>query len=185
MSRRFGRNQRRKMREEIALQAMLLRQTRSSLESERAGRLKEKRKRLDLEEEMIKWAERISALLGPKSAFARDLHVMEVDSQLFDAVVYGGLPMRGAPRITRSPGPSRMATDEACRLVDLFATTAVPEPQGHRWRFVIRDKDGAVALMMDERTIHALKRSGDRDLIEYLARELVVPWAKGEIGHAG
>lgn len=184
MSRRFGRNQRRRMREEIALQAMLLRQTRASLESESAGRLKEKRARVALEHEMAEWAERIASLLGPESAFAREVSEMGLDPGLFHSVAHEGRPLAVEPRSTLTRVAGGMTMREAREIIDLFATTATPERDGaaYRWRFLIRGKDGAAALMMDERTIYTLKRNGDRALRDHLVRQLVEPWMEGRVG---
>ena len=77
-----------------------------------------------------------------------------------------------------------MTMRDAREIVELFATTAKPEQDevGYRWRFLITRKDGAAALMADERTIQTLRRIGDRGLVNYLVSELVSPWLNGRIG---
>ncbi|APZ81783.1 hypothetical protein vBEliSR6L_18 [Erythrobacter phage vB_EliS_R6L] len=170
---RYGRNQKRQHREEIARLGKLA-------DDFAAREAKERSKRLSLEQEMIEWAGRIASLLGPESAFARDLHEIALDPAFFDAVAFEGRPLRMEPRRAMERVSRGATLREACEFVDLFATTATPERDeiAYRWRFLIRGKDGALAMMMDERTLYTLKAQGDRALIDYLTRQLVQPWLK-------
>ena len=184
MSRRFGRNQRRKMREEIATHAMLLRQSQASLASESEARLKEKRKRLELAGDLQEWARRIADLLGTDSAFARKLIEKGVDPSLFRAIVEMGNPMRGEiprpllPFAPDDPIPVNMAA----KLIDLFSIHAsIDRDQiAFRRRFLIRGPQGARALMMDERTLYNLCMSGNNELARHLLHELVAPFMAGK-----
>jgi hypothetical protein len=188
VSARFGRNQRRKMREahdrELGLQAMLLRQAQASLASESQGRLKEKHARARLEIAMSEWARRIVSLLGPDSAFARELIEKGVPPGLFASVVEQGHPMRVKP-----PQPLLAIPDEpipvnmAMKVIELFSIHAKAENDeiSYRRRFLIRGPDGARALVMDARTIHQLTRNGDSELAHFLITELIVPFMAGKV----
>lgn len=184
MSARFGRNQRRKLRAELDLQAMLLRQTRASLESESKARLEEKRRRIQLEGEMGEWASRIVALAGPHSAFARELADEGIDGSLFGFVVDEGGAFRWSPRgplVRPWSGPPAMI--DVCRhVVDLFAVGGYVERDdfAYRTRFEIKGPDGRAATVMDERTLQTLKRTEDRQLQRYLLAQLIEPWQRGQ-----
>lgn len=133
---------------------------------------------------MIEWAERIVSLLGPESAFARDLHEINLDADLFRRVALEGAPLAVEPRSTLTRVAGGMTMRDAREIIGLFATTAMPERDGvaYRWRFLIRGPDKAAAMMMDERTIYTLKARGDRVLIDHLVCELVRPWMQGKVG---
>lgn len=188
MANRFGRNQRRKLREahaaELSLQAMRLRQAMASLDSERAARIEEKSARIRLETEVSRWAERIANILGRESAFARELVAKGVTQELFSSVA-AGRPMRGEVKQPLRPISPRSCVPfgEARKLIDLFSIQARTDAVtlSSRLRFLIRGPNGDVALMMDRQTIDNLTKSGDTELAYYLLEVLIMPWMSGEV----
>lgn len=187
MSARFGRNQRRKMREshaaELAMQAMLLRMNHAALVDESAALIKERQARLRLESELATWAQRIVNILGTDSAFARKLIEKGVDPSLFKLIAEGS-PMRALidPPMRAPMREEPMPLNMASKLIDLFSIHASAEIDtiAFRRRFLIRGPEGAVALMMDERTIYNLTRGGDDDLARYLLDAMITPWMAGK-----
>lgn len=172
MSRRFGRNQRRKLRADLA--SAIAAASHAKREKEEHARA-----RLALEGELIDWAARIVALLGPESAFARVMAEHNIDHALFDDVAINGQPFFVEPyQPLAAPGPEPLA-DVAASVIGLFATYAVPENERYRWRFIIRRRDGEAALIADERTIYQLRRRGDRELVRFITSQLVKPWLEG------
>lgn len=187
MSRRYGRNQRRKAREAQQLLEMLLRQTRASLQHESETRLREKRRRLEVERDLVDWAARIVTLLGPDSAFAHKLSSEGVNASLFEAVALQGNPFPVLPdqRLDWLP-PEREAlmVQSASKVVNLFAVYAGIRTSQvfQRYRLELLGPDGAAALAMDAETLRRLRAAGDPSLARYLLEALVKPWMAGRIG---
>jgi hypothetical protein len=183
MSSRFGRNQRRKLREEIACRDRECERLTAVARGHYDDMIEEVRARGRTEGEMVEWASRIVALLGPTSAFARELVTLGVDAQQF-ASLASGLPMRVEDPGIESLRPSTAAVVEmAKRVVEVFACYAGHETDhtSFRRRFEVVGPAGRAALVMDERTIHDLKSHGDRELLRYLTRQLLGPWMAGKV----
>jgi hypothetical protein len=186
VSARFGRNQRRRLRADIAaLDREVTRVGEVAKEAiaraeDRAG--KAERAFTRLQADMTEWAERIVAVLGEKSAFARDVAVVGVDQAMWNAVS-DGRPYRVAP----IPVPTLRDFDKpvspmtAYRTIDAFAVAVehARDELHYRTRFLIRwngSDDDAQALMMDERTLYEMRRTQNEELAHYLLKRLVEPW---------
>jgi hypothetical protein len=180
MSARFGRNQRRKMREahaaELAMQAMLLRMSQAALADQSEAYHREKGKRVALEQELTEWARRILLLLGEDSAFARHMAVTKVHAPVM-ASAKAGRPMRLnqlpplASLVSSGPVPLRVAL----QTVEAFAVFAEArrDDLAYRVRFLIEGPDGARALMVDQSTLYRLRDGSEAGLRRYLAEALV------------
>lgn len=182
MSSRFGRNQRRKMREEIAKRDREISRLEAVATEHYERMLAEKRKRIATEGDLQEWARRIADLLGTDSAFARELVEKGVDPGLFRSIVEMGNPMRGEiPRPLMPFSDEPIPVSMAAKLINLFSIHATIDRDqiAHRRRFLIRGPQGARALMMDERSIYNLSRSGNNELARYLLAELVAPFMAG------
>lgn len=179
---RYGRNQKRRHREE---------RERLQFEIERlewvASNHHEKKQRAitqleDLKRSVTEWAADIVAIMGPDSAFCRELAERSVDPDLFDFVVETGGPLR-AEKTQQQIRPwdfGEQLSPGIAQIIETFATSAVTEDMGDRKRFMITSSDGRRALMMDARTEHTLRQRGSGVLAEYLLKQLIGPWAKGE-----
>lgn len=180
MSARFGRNQRRKLRE--ALAAETVRRERAEAERNRANIALRR-----LESDMDEWAGRIAALLGPKSAFAREMIEEGIDARWFEDLTSGGLPMMLDPHRPFVGFSSMPPANMAHKLIEAFAITANAETDDldRRVRFIIRGPDGARAMMCDQRTLYDLRRGpGDMELKRWLLERLVAPWMRDAKGGA-
>lgn len=184
MSRRYGRNQRRRAREEIARQQAEVARL-GSIASERyRDMIKERTQRTMVEREMVDWAARIVALHGPESAFAREMMTEGVDAGLFEAVAINGGPYRvdvGDPIDRLGPTRQGALLDASRTILDLFAlgTRLDRDDVAFRRRFLIQGPDGASAVVMDMATLHRLRAHGDPGLARYLLGALVKPYMDG------
>lgn len=181
MSRRYGRNQKRRHREEqAALTREIARLT--AVASDHWTRMaSERAQRLAVERELVEWAADIVNLLGPESAFAREMHAEAVDARLFEAVAVRGGPYQAAvdtPLDRLGPTTELATIGMARKVVRLFATYAGMETDGAalRRRFIIVDPSGAQAILMDERTLYLMRKHGSATLARHLLERLVVPW---------
>lgn len=180
MSRRFGRNQRRKLRDEVA-----------RLEAVSSGHYADKLtylRRLERAEgEMVEWADRILTLLGPNSAFARELNRLGVDAGYF-ANLLEGMPMRlEAPGVTSLRPRTAEAVRIAADVVEAFAVYAVHEDDflSRRVRFEVAAPDGRAAIMMDHQTLHLLRGRGGPELKRYLMNRLLGPFMADALKRTG
>lgn len=186
MSRRYGRNQRRKAREQIALQLGEIGRLGHIASEHYQEKLRERTRRLSVEREMVDWAARIIALVGPDSAFAREMSTMGVDAQIFEAVALKGGPFRvdiGDPISRLGPTAEGELINASRMILDLFAVTTLIDKDGLRLRqrFMIQGPDGGVAVVMDMRTLHRLLERGDPGLARHLLESLVKPWMAGKV----
>lgn len=183
MSARFGRNQRRKLREEVARRDEEIERLGAVAREHYDRMVRHLRARERAEGEMVEWAARIVGLLGPTSAFAREVETMGIDAGLFEQLA-AGLPMR-----VECPGVESLRPDvgslvmQAAQLIETFACYAEHENDqtSYRRRFEVTGPDGRAALVMDERTLQTLKRHGDREMLRYLMRQLLAPWMAGKV----
>ena len=184
MARRFGRNQRRALREEVArLAKETVRLTDVAGMHHRAAiRYAEQAARV--ERELIDWSDSIVALLGDTSAFARQMATQDIDASLFVSITQEGRPFKIAP-VDGALHPTHprhiAAVFEARRIVDLFAVCAGVDSDAIRFqrRFFIRAPDGSFEMIMDERTLRHLRQSGDAGLRRYLLDRMMKPWEGG------
>lgn len=183
MSARFGRNQRRKLREDVARRDREIARLESVARDHYDDKMRHLRERARVEGETAEWAARIVSLLGPESAFARELASLNIDAGLFQRLV-DGLPTRldctGLEDLRPLPKPMLNA---ALTIVEGFACYAGHERDlaRYRRRFEVVAPDGRRVLVMDDRTVHALRQGGDRELLRYLMGQLLLPWARGEV----
>lgn len=182
MSRRFGRNQRRKLQAEIAARDGEIKRLGAVTSEHYRQMIRERTRRVKVEADLIEWAARILAHVPPESVFARELHRHDIDAGLFEAVTVGGAPYRLSPPSGRydSLGPSREGAMNltAARIVEAFAIWAHAEPEIARqaMRFQINGPNGAWALALDERTMQIEMRRGSPELARHLLTQLVEPF---------
>jgi hypothetical protein len=185
MSRRFGRNQRRRMRETIANGADQIRRL-SSVASERyRDMIKERTRRAMVERELVDWAARILTVAGPNSAFARHISTEGVDAGVFEAVALRGgsyqlspiepITLLGPTRERAMLGAARTVVEAFALLADLDA-----DQLSHRVRFQISGPDGATALLLDQTTLHRLRAGRNAELAVYLLDRLIKPYLREE-----
>lgn len=182
MAKRFGRNQRRKMRNQIAARDAIIEALKQTLAEQVERTAKARAELTALEASMVDWADRIVALLGPDSAFAREFGDKLMDGDTFDALVSARLPLRAdcrpafTPFRLMEPRMVQMAED----LIDLFATYVRAERDNILMRraFFIESPSGSRALMADERTLQTLRARGSGPLTRYLIDGLIAPWLK-------
>lgn len=184
MSRRFGRNQKRALREEIAKRDREVERL-SAVAAEHWQKMRQEAQRADeMDRSLVEWASRVLALLGPESAFTRDVMRRAVDEREWE-MSRRELRMRGYPAdrgVMRSP-PGREMVEMSLRVLDLFVVAPekyLDELSG-RVRFEIVSPDGRAALVLDELTLSRLRSSEDASLIRFLTTHLVEPWAGGRV----
>lgn len=147
MSARFGRNQRRKLRAEVAARDAEV----ARITAVAAGHFDRVRyladKVRDQDREVVGWAERIIALLGPESAFTRRMARRVVDPIEFGRVTDGGGPLRLFPREPldfRHPVDAKLI-ETARHMVDAFAVWARADRDDLRYRSrfeIVSPRDG-------------------------------------------
>jgi hypothetical protein len=179
MANRFGRNQRRKMRDEIARQGRVLdeafdnidRQTRSA---RRAWEAQARQERW-----FTDWASRIYAIVGPGSAFAAEIKGQEIEAEWFDLVARCNHPhrLRPAERFSlASVMESRaMPVAHAEQIVEAFAFFVERHENifDHRQVVTLHAPSGKLALAMDARTFHDLKERAPNVLARHFYEKLI------------
>lgn len=147
MSKRFGRNQRRKMREEIAMKNEMLSEALGRSDA-KAREVQELRNRLSL------WAEDIAHLLGPESAFNERVMRREVrDIHAFSGVLQMLPPVR---LLTPARVPEEMpqfasigsVIEAAIYLARLGGSPA--DKMRRELRIVLESRNGDVAYAMSD-----------------------------------
>lgn len=183
MSARYGRNQRRKHREELAARDREVTRLEAVASEHWEKTRQQLRHRAKLECEVIEWATRIVDLLGDDSAFAKDMPTRRIDAGLFSAVSDGQpYRTRATGRFVHPLNPSHVvAFDTAQHIIDTFAIRAGQDADiiQLRRRFILQGPRGQRALMMDERTLHNLQSRGNVELQRWLLDQLVKPWMAG------
>lgn len=179
---RYGRNQKRRHREEAKRLRAEIDRLGHVARDHHEDKLRHLRARERTEGELIEWARRIIALLGPESAFTRKLHQHGVDADLFTRAV-GGLPLSVSGRApVLRPGTDALVR-EASRVIECFAVYAYGQDDriSRAARFEIVDPDGRTAMMVDMQTLRDLKASRDSQLQRYLVANMLGPWLAGEV----
>lgn len=185
MSKRFGRNQRRAMREVIARKDSALDGAFEEIDRQRALTKRAWEKAKLLEDRLSRWASRIHAIVGPGSAFALDPATQKVSDDYFEMIALGGRPHRIRPPRALSLvdllESKPMPIDTAYMVVEAFALFAEHHEDALRHRQIveIRSRDGRLALTMDDRTYYDLKARDPGYIVRYfherLMREFLEP----------
>lgn len=181
MIRRFGRNQRRKLRDEITLRDKEIQRLEAVASLHWNAMLQERNRRQKVEREMADWAQRIVAVLGPDSAFVRELNTKDVDADMFELIAIGGRRLVVEPRQSLG-GIGPTAEGEILKLavtvIDTFAIYAEThiDDLACQVYFLIRSPKGDVALMMDHRTMYQLRSHGSAELGRHLLQKLIAPF---------
>lgn len=183
MARRFGRNQRRALRNEIVnLSKETVRLT--SVAGQHHSTAQRYAAELSrVQGDLIEWADRIVTLLGDTSAFAREMATEGVDAGLFQLVVEEGRPYRCVPSdgLMHPMQPQQISVVfKARQIMDLFVVCAGCNSDTLRYKrqFFIQAPDGRFELVMDERTLQLLRQSGDAGLRRHLLDNMLAPWEK-------
>jgi hypothetical protein len=179
MAKRFGRNQRRKLRAEVSRLQWVA--------SDHYERMRgEARKRLEAERALVDYASHILAVLGAQSAFRNECASYGTDLASFEAYA-NGLPVRVTPPdpvgMVGNPKDDHMVAT-AHDIIEAFAVYAgrtenTAELAAHV-RFEITAPDGRAAMVVDRRTLDGM-RAGSQQLTQYLLRQLVAPWQRGMV----
>ena len=184
MSRRFGRNQKRALREEIAKRDREVERL-GAVAADHWQKMAQEAKRADaLDRSLVDWATRVLALLGPESAFTRDPMRRAVDEREWE-MARRELRLRTYPNdrgAMRSPAGREMV-DTSLRVIDLFvvAPEKYVDELSQRVRFEIVAPDGRAALVLDELTLSRLRSTENEELIRFLSTHLAEPWAGGRV----
>lgn len=179
MSKRFGRNQRRAMRQVIASKDAALDGAFEEIDRQRALTKRAWDQTHRLEARLSRWASRIHAIVGPGSAFALDPATQEVSDDYFEMIALGGRPHRIRPPRSLSLADlmhsSAMPVDTADMIVEAFAMLAERHDDRLRMRQIveIRTKDGRQALTMDDRTYYDLKARDPGYVVRYFHEQLM------------
>lgn len=169
MASRYGRNQKRKAREEIE------RLTKENAKAE--DRLIDLARDNGILRYRIRdWADEILSLLGKGSPFLENLSVLGVDfEQLRYAKGYGKYRVAEIERLsfTREVGPIQDISHSIMDLFVYYVDEHVDEMRNQRV-FELRSVQGGSAFVCDERTIQEyLGGEGPQRLAEYIQRQLV------------
>lgn len=179
MAKRYGRNQRRKHREEIArLEAVC------TMHHDRM--LDERHERLRAERDLVDYASHILSVLGPTSAFRREgVEKREVSIAHFEAILRGEPMLLDEWRPLSLLGPSLESeiVSTARSILQAFAVHALSDKDDLHQRviFQITAPDGRAVLAMDRQTLENMRAGGSKQLAEHLLRQMVRPWMEGKI----
>ena len=124
MAKRFGRNQKRRMREQITeleAQASLERNGRLRAAQD-ASHFRGELNTLRMEVEV--WARRIAALFGDKSPILREIETHDLPAAAFVAAVRGGMKMEARPARIYPSGPDDRPRFAAMEFMKVFALEA-------------------------------------------------------------
>jgi hypothetical protein len=164
VSKRFGRNQRRKLREQIQTEAERVQfmQGQQMMLSDRIR---------GLEGRLTNWARAINSQLGPEHPMNERIYEMVVER-----LPYANEIRRFAetPRFSSQEAMSRTLEDASVALTYVEAVTHLVELEPARFGFSVRallhSRDGSTAYMIDRQVL----RDGRRDprFVQWLANEL-------------
>ncbi|MCE7797891.1 hypothetical protein LWE61_15175 [Sphingobium sufflavum] len=210
MAKRFGRNQKRALREEASrahgrterLQSEFANKLRIYGDREsglNAELVKARGDLRSLEDEMVNWAQRIVIHLGDESAFARTFHTKVAEPWMTEVLLGRGgwqvdVPLEPLSSSLWHPHDRSISLKASYRVVQLFAMFVEKIDDDYRMQRVIAWRIGPedrhrLYYAIDVRTLQQIGRGGERhplvrEMQRIMTRAMMEAWASTSAGGA-